>query len=81
MTYEIIYSPEALDDIRSIYMYIAFEKLAPENAEGQISRIREAIRKLNLFPEGHTTISWEPWASMGGHNIFRIFSDHPESNV
>ena len=30
MTYEIIYSPEALDDLRSIYKYIAFVKLAPE---------------------------------------------------
>ena len=46
MTYDIIYSPEAIDDIRPIYMYIAFEKMAPENAESQISRIRKAIRKL-----------------------------------
>ena len=64
MTYEIIYSHEAVNDLRSIYMYIAFEKLAPENAESQISRIRDAIRKLDVFPEGHTIVSWEPWASM-----------------
>lgn len=65
MTYEIIYSPEALNDLRDIYMYITFEKLAPENAEGQTKRIRKAIRGLNLFPEGHTEVDWEPWASMG----------------
>ena len=65
MTYKIIYSPEALEDLRSIYRYIAFEKLAPENAIGQTKRIREAIKGLDLFPEGHTTIEWEPWASMG----------------
>ena len=35
MTYQIIYSPESLDDLRVIYSYITFEKLAPENAEGQ----------------------------------------------
>ena len=64
MTYQIIYSPESLDDLRVIYSYIAFEKLAPENAEGQVNRIRKAIRSLDLFPEGHTTVDWEPWASM-----------------
>ncbi len=65
MTYKIIYSPESLDDLRAIYSYIAFKKLAPENAEGQVNRIRKAIRSLDLFPEGHTTVDWEPWASMG----------------
>ena len=65
MTYKIIYSPESLDDLRAIYSYIAFEKLAPQNAEGQVNRIRQAIRSLDLFPEGHTTVEWEPWASMG----------------
>ena len=65
MTYQIIYSPESLDDLRAIYSYIAFEKLAPQNAEGQVNRIRKSIRSLDLFPEGHTTVEWEPWASMG----------------
>ena len=48
MTFQIIYSPEALDDLRAIYMYIAYEKQAPENAESQTNRIRNAIRKLDL---------------------------------
>lgn len=65
MTYQIIYSPESLDDLRAIYSYIAFEKFAPQNAEGQVNRIRKSIRSLDLFPEGHTTVEWEPWASMG----------------
>jgi toxin ParE1/3/4 len=56
MTYKIIYSPESLDDLRAIYSYIAFEKLAPQNAEGQVNRIRESIRSPHLFPEGHTTV-------------------------
>ena len=55
MTYQIIYSPESLDDLRDIYSYIAFEKLAPENAEGQVNQIRKAIRSLDFFPEGHTS--------------------------
>ena len=65
MTYKTIYSPESLDDLMAIYSYIAFEKLAPQNAEGQVNRIRKSIRSLDLFPEGHTTVEWEPWASMG----------------
>ena len=60
MIYKIIYSPESLDDLRAIYSYIAFEKLAPENAENQVNRIRKSIRSLDLFPEGHTTVEWEP---------------------
>ena len=56
MTYQITYSPESLDDLRAIYSYIAFEKLAPENAENQVNRIRKNIRTLDLFPEGHTTV-------------------------
>ena len=65
MTYKIIYSPKSLDDLRTIYSYIAFEILAPKNAIDQVNRIRKAIRSLDLFPEGHTTVDWEPWASMG----------------
>ena len=45
MSYGIIYSPEALDDLRAIFSCIAYEKLAPENAAGQVNRIRKAVRK------------------------------------
>ena len=65
MTYQIIYSPESLDDLRAIYSYIAFEKLAPQNVEGQVNPIRKSIRSLDLFPEGNTAVEREPWASMG----------------
>ena len=46
MTYRIIYSPKSLDDLRAIYSYIAFDKLAPQNAEGQVNRIRQSIRAV-----------------------------------
>ena len=87
MTYQIIYSPESLDDLRAIYSYIAFEKLAPQNAEGQVNRIRESIRSLDLFPEGHSTVEWEPWASMGmrflpvDHFIVYYLVDNNEGTV
>ena len=69
MTYSVIYSPEAYKDLRSIYMYIAFELLSPGNAKSQIDRIRGGIRKLDIFPEGHSRVDWEPWASMQMHYI------------
>ena len=43
MTYRIIYSPESLDDLRAIYSYIAFDKLAPQNAEGRVNRIQTLL--------------------------------------
>ena len=41
--YKIAYSPEALNDIESIYNYIAFRLKAEQTAANQISRIRESI--------------------------------------
>ena len=38
-TYSIIYSPEARDDLKDIYSYIAFDLLVPGIAEGQVNRI------------------------------------------
>ena len=65
MSYSIIYSPEALDDLRGIFRYIAEELLVPDTAEAQVNRIRTAVRGLDTFPNGHTQVDWEPWFSMG----------------
>ena len=40
--------PRAYRDIEEIYAYIAYEKLSPENAKGQIDRIKEI--KLEEIP-------------------------------
>ncbi len=48
--YSVIYSPEALDDLKEIYAYIDFTLLVPETAEGQVSRIRKEIRSLDFMP-------------------------------
>ncbi len=63
--YQVIYSAAALDDLRSIFTYIAYELLAGRAAQNQIARIRREIRKLDLFPEKHERVDWEPWTSMG----------------
>ena len=63
--YKVIYSPAAQDDIRAIFTYIAFELQAEQAAQGQVNRIREAVRKLDTMPERHEIVDWEPWSSMG----------------
>ncbi|MBQ9320455.1 MAG: type II toxin-antitoxin system RelE/ParE family toxin [Acidaminococcaceae bacterium] len=63
--YQVIYSPDALDDLRGIYSYIAYTLSALHTAEKQVNRIRKEIRSLDLFPERNATVEWEPWSSMG----------------
>ena len=65
MEYRVEYYPAALEDLLSIYAYIAFDLMAEQAATNQVNRIREAIRRLNVFPEKHERVTWEPWASMG----------------
>ena len=65
--YTVIYSPEALDDIRKIYSYIAFELKAPGTAKNQTDRIRKFIRSLDFMPMRHPIVEWEPWKSMKMH--------------
>jgi len=67
--YSIIYSPEAKDDLREIYSYIAFDLKAPENAEGQVNRIRKEIRSLDFMPSRYGIVDWEPWKSMNMHKV------------
>lgn len=41
--YKVKISPRAMREIDSIYEYIAKDKLSPENAKGQVERIKRAI--------------------------------------
>ena len=51
--YEVMLYPQAYRDIDEIYAYIALEKQAPENAQGQTDRIWDAIDSLEFFPQSH----------------------------
>lgn len=68
-TYSVSYSPEAMDDLREIYSYIAFTLLVPETAEKQVNRIRKEIRSLDFMPSRYSLVDWEPWKSMGMHKV------------
>lgn len=51
--YKVKINPKAIRELDSIYKYIANEKLAPENAKGQVDRIKKAILHLDTFPQSH----------------------------
>ncbi len=63
--YNISYSDEAYDDLRNIFMYIAYELGSRDNAEVQVNRIREAVKRLDRFPKRNPLVPYEPWTSLG----------------
>lgn len=65
MIYEVITTDQADADLRSIYEYIAFELLSPDNAAGQLGRLEEYIVGLEEFPEKFRHYEKEPWRSRG----------------
>lgn len=52
-SYKVKLYPRAIRELDSIYKYIANEKLAPENAKGQVDRIKKSILNLTTFPQSH----------------------------
>lgn len=60
-TYQVVYSSEALNDIRKIYSYIAYELQVPDTALNQVNRIRKEIRSLDFMPMRYSIVDWEPW--------------------
>ncbi|MCM1101871.1 MAG: type II toxin-antitoxin system RelE/ParE family toxin [Clostridium sp.] len=67
--YRVIYSPEALEDIRKIYSHIAYGLQAPDTALNQVNRIRKEIRSLDFMPMRYSIVDWEPWKSMQMHKV------------
>lgn len=67
--YSVIYSPEAVDDLREIYLYIAFTLKVPDTAENQVNRIRKEIRSLDFMPSRYSIVDWEPWKSMKMYKV------------
>ena len=63
--YYVCYSDEAQDDLRNIFMHIAYNLGSRDNAEGQVNRIRKAIKNLNRYPKRNPAVPYEPWASLG----------------
>ncbi len=54
--YKVIYTPLAVEDLKSIYKYIAFYLKTPQTAQSQTNRIRYSIKALNEFPERNKVV-------------------------
>lgn len=65
MSWNVVYSARARQDLRDIYEYIAYELLVPETASGQAGRIMKQIRSLEEMPMRHRLYEDEPWNSQG----------------
>lgn len=65
MSWDIVYSAMARQDLRDIYEYIAYELLVPETATNQTRRILKSIRSLEEMPMKHRLYEDEPWHSQG----------------
>ena len=68
-TYAIKYSTKAINDLRDIYSYIAFNLQAPKTAAKMVRRIRNSIKELDFMPERNPILDWEPWNSLNTHKM------------
>lgn len=58
-------NPRAIKDLDRIYEYIAHEKFAPENAKGQVDRIKNAVLGLSTLPQSHQERNTGRYAEKG----------------
>lgn len=65
MSWTILYSARARQDLRNIYEYIAYKLLVPDTALGQTRRIMKEIRALDVMPMRNRLYDDEPWHSQG----------------
>ena len=85
--YKVKVNPRAIRELDQIFKYIANEKLAPENAKGQVDRIKKSILSLDTFPQSHQERNEGRYDGKGYHQllidnyiaIFRI--DEPHKTV
>ena len=63
MIYEVRMTPEAKNDLRGIFEYIAFDLQSVQNAAGQIDRLEKGIAELDQMPERFRKYEKEPWHS------------------
>ena len=63
MSYRVILSNQADEDIRGIYEYIAYDLQSQQNAIGQLDRLEKEILNLDEMPERFGVYKQEPWRS------------------
>ena len=63
MSYEVKLTPNAKQDLRSIFEYIAYELKSVQTAAGLLDRLDKEIASLNQMPERFRVYDKEPWRS------------------
>ena len=60
---------QALNDLKGIYTYIYYNLSSPVNAKNQIRKIKDAIKRLDTFPNGYPIVDFDPWQKINMHKL------------
>jgi len=63
--WKVVYSRQAVIDLRDIRTYISDQLQEPETAKSQVKRILETVLKLNYMPMRHRLYEKRPWCDIG----------------
>ena len=69
MSWEIVYSDQARQDLRSVYEYIAFSLFEKSTAVQLYKDITAEINALDMMPKRYPLYHDEPWHSLGVHYL------------
>ena len=61
MNFQVVLTNQAKADLIGIYRYIANDLQSPQTAEGQLSRLENAISSLDRMPERYRVYDHEKW--------------------
>ena len=65
MSFRIVMTDQAANDLRGIFEYIAYELKSVQIAEGQLDRLEKNILSLDTMPGRFRLYDKEPWRSRG----------------
>ena len=65
MSWQVLYTKRANEDLQNIYRYIAEELKVPETAQKLTIKIMDKIDTLNEMPKRNPLYNKEPWKSRG----------------
>ena len=62
---KVTYSPQAMEDLKDIFSYLAYDLVEPGTAKNLVNKIRSEIKSLKFMPLRNRLVDWEPWNTMG----------------
>lgn len=65
MSWQVLYTKRANEDLQNIYRYIAEELKVPDTAQKLTIKIMDKIDTLNEMPKRNPLYNKEPWKSRG----------------